>query len=51
MSEAVTDIIVARSRDAEGLTTTVLWSIAAHIAAVALFVVLPAGNNQEAPPV
>jgi len=40
MLENVTDIIVARSRESEGLKTMIVWSIAAHIAlaAVAVFV-------------
>jgi periplasmic protein TonB len=40
MMENVTDIIVARSREPEGLKTMIVWSVAAHIAlaAVAVFV-------------
>ena len=35
MVETVTDIIVARSREPEGLKTMIVWSIAAHIALLA----------------
>jgi TonB family protein len=40
MVENVTDIIVARSREPEGLKTMIVWSVAAHIAlaVIALFV-------------
>jgi TonB family protein len=40
MVENVTDIIVARSREPEGLKTMIVWSLAAHIglAALAVFV-------------
>ena len=48
MVENVTDIIVSRSREPEGLKTMIVWSIAAHIAlaAVAVFV---GGPRAEAP--
>ena len=48
MVENVTDIIVARSREPEGLKTMIVWSIGAHIAlaAVAVFV---GGPRLEAP--
>ena len=36
MTESVTDIIVARSRQPEGLQTMVLWSAAGHVAVVGL---------------
>jgi TonB family protein len=36
MVESVTDIIVARSREQEGLKTMIVWSVAAHIALAAL---------------
>jgi TonB family protein len=36
MVENVTDIIVARSREPEGLKTMILWSIAGHIALLVL---------------
>ena len=35
MTETVTDIIVARSRQSDGLQTMMLWSTAGHIALVA----------------
>lgn len=41
MNEAVTDIIVARSRDADRLSAMVAWSFAAHVALVAVILVLP----------
>jgi len=48
MIEKVTEIIVARSRESEGLKTMIVWSVAAHIAlaAVAVFV---GGPRLEAP--
>jgi len=36
MLENVTDIIVARSREPEGLKTMIVWSVAAHIALAVL---------------
>ena len=36
MTETVTDIIVARSRQPEGLQTMVVWSTFGHIALIAL---------------
>ena len=41
MSEAVSDIIVARSREPEGLRRMVGWSVAAHVALVAVVVLMP----------
>jgi TonB family protein len=41
MNEAVTDIIVARSRDADRLSKMVAWSFAAHLAIVAVIWMLP----------
>src|SRR5262245_32169704 len=35
MTETVTDIIVARSRQSEGLQTMVLWSAAGHVVLMA----------------
>lgn len=49
MSEAVTDIIVARARQSDGLTTTVVWSIAVHAVAVAGVLLVPQSNIDEAP--
>lgn len=49
MNEAATDIIVARSRDADRLMTMVVWSIAAHIVLVALVLLVPAPES-DAPP-
>ncbi len=41
MSEAVTDVIVSRSRQAEGLTSMVAWSVALHVAFAGLAMTLP----------
>lgn len=41
MSEAVTDVIVARSQEAERLTGMVLWSVALHAAVVLAVLALP----------
>jgi len=48
MIENVTDIIVARSRESEGLKTMIVWSIAAHIA-LATVAVFVGGPRAEAP--
>jgi TonB family protein len=48
MVENVTDIIVARSREPEGLKTMIVWSIAAHIALAAVAVFM-GGPQVEAP--
>jgi TonB family protein len=45
----VTDIIVSRSRQADGLSTMVGWSIGLHIALMAAIVLVPARSRQEAP--
>lgn len=49
MSEAVTDIIAARARQSDGLTTMVVWSIAVHAVAVAGMLLLPQSHVDEAP--
>jgi TonB family protein len=49
MVENVTDIIVARSREPEGLKAMILWSIAGHIALVVLGL-LWGGPRVNAPP-
>lgn len=41
MNEATTDIIVARSRDVDRLSTMVLWSVVAHIVVTAIVVLVP----------
>ena len=41
MNEAVTDVIVSRSRDADRLSSMVAWSFAAHVAFVAVMLVMP----------
>ena len=42
MSEAVTDVIVARSREVDRLPAMVFWSVVAHVGVVALALALPA---------
>ena len=49
MSEAVTDIIVARSREVDRLPTMVVWSIAAHIVVTALIMFMPAQDTTPPP--
>lgn len=49
MSEAVTDVIVSRTREAEGLKTMVLWSTVAHVAVVAIALALPSRDTEEQP--
>ena len=41
MNEAVTNIIVARSRDVDRLSTMLMWSIAAHVVIVTLVMLAP----------
>ena len=41
MNGSATDIIVARSRDVDRLSTMVLWSVAAHIVVTGLVVLMP----------
>ncbi|HEY9466367.1 MAG TPA: TonB family protein [Vicinamibacterales bacterium] len=48
MLENVTDIIVARSREPEGLKTMIVWSIGAHIA-LATVAVFVGGPRVDAP--
>ena len=48
MFENVTDIVIARSREPEGLKTMIVWSIAGHIALAAL-ALLWGGPAAEAP--
>ncbi|HTM02556.1 MAG TPA: TonB C-terminal domain-containing protein [Vicinamibacterales bacterium] len=50
MTEAVTDIIVARSRAQESLTGTVAWSIGLHLVLIAVVMLMPGAKN-VAPPV
>jgi TonB family protein len=49
MSEAVTDVIVARSRQPEGLPAMVIWSVVIHAIAVAGLLVMPEREVDEAP--
>ena len=50
MSEAVTDIIMSRSRQADGLRTMMIWSMAAHAVVIAALALAPARTVDEAPP-
>jgi len=49
MIENVTDIIVARSREPEGLKTMIVWSIAGHIALAVLALVVGGPRLDTAP--
>ena len=49
MVETVTDIIVARSREPEGLKTMIVWSIAAHIALLTTALLWGGPGVDEAP--
>jgi len=51
MTESVTDIIVARSQQPEGLKAMVLWSLAGHVVVVALALLAPdtVGRDQQQP--
>src|SRR5689334_6253808 len=48
MTETVTDIIVARARSQEKLTTVIVWSLGLHAAVIAGILFAPATGN-EAP--
>jgi TonB family protein len=49
MIENVTDIIVARSREPEGLKTMIVWSIAGHIALVVVGLIVGGPNLNSTP--
>jgi periplasmic protein TonB len=49
MNEAATDVIVARSRTADRLTTMVVWSFAAHIVVTALVLLIPKPDTTSPP--
>jgi protein TonB len=49
MNEAVTDIIAARSRQVDGLSTMLAWSVAAHVV-LSVFVLLMPEPTFEPPP-
>lgn len=51
MSEAVTDVIVSRAQQSDGLKAMVVWSVAIHALAVAGILVAPQGEIDDAPPV
>jgi TonB family protein len=51
MNEAVTDVIVARSRDADRLSTMLVWSIAAHVVGMAVMLLLPEPTVEPPPTV
>ena len=50
MIENVTDIIVARSREPEGLKTMLVWSVAAHIALAVLAADAGVGRGVDTAP-
>jgi protein TonB len=50
MTEAVTDVIVARARDAERLQPMVLWSVGAHVVLLLMVVLVPIFSEPAAPP-
>lgn len=49
VSEAVTNVIVARSQEPDGLSAMVVWSITAHAALVALALLWPVGAVEPPP--
>lgn len=49
MNEAATDVIAARARDTDTLTTMVVWSIAAHIVVTVLIMFIPAPEATPPP--
>ena len=49
MTETVTDIIIARSRQAEGLQTMVLWSTVGHVVVVAFLLLAGTGSVEDRP--
>jgi TonB family protein len=49
MSEAVTDVIVSRAQQPDGLKTMLVWSVAIHALVVAGAVLMPQGDLEEAP--
>jgi TonB family protein len=49
VSETVTDIIVARAQHTDRLSRMFVWSIAGHVAVIALLMLWPAQSTQEAP--
>ena len=49
MNEATTDIIVARSRDVDRLSTMVLWSVVAHVVVTAIVMLVPKEETDLTP--
>jgi protein TonB len=49
LNESVTDVIVARSHQADGLSRMIVWSIAAHAAAIVALLLWPDRSAQEPP--
>ena len=49
MNEATTDIIVARSRDVDRLSTMVLWSVVAHVVVTAIVMLVPKEESDLTP--
>lgn len=50
MTEAVTDVIVARAREAERLQPMVAWSVGAHVVLILLVVLVPMFSEPAPPP-
>ena len=48
MSEAVTDVIVSRSREPRGLKAMLAWSAAVHAVAFGALAVMPQANEDAA---
>jgi TonB family protein len=49
MNAAVTDVIVARSRDTEAASSTMFWSVLLHAAVIGVALLLPNRATEEAP--
>lgn len=49
MNGTATDIIVARSRNVDRLSTTIVWSVAAHVAVTAIVMLAPHPTPDTAP--
>lgn len=49
MNEAVSDIIVARARETDTLSTMVAWSVALHVAIAIVAAVMPHRSDEAAP--
>lgn len=49
MNSSATDVIVARSRDADRLSAMIMWSVGAHVLATAIIVLMPRPTIDNAP--